>query len=390
MSPARTGDIPTKSRRNSRIEMLRVLAMAAIVLHHYSVHGGLIPATGNSIQLALVAGAGALGKWGVDVFVLISSWFLTSKEPTARHFVKFHVQVWTTSVLILIFFLVAQPESVGTKNLVRSLAPILTNEYWFATSYWVLMLLSPLLNLLIARVGKENFSKLLVTTGVIWVVIPTFGLRSGPFVESTGLFVFLYLVAAFLRSRGTPKSPGRWGLAACVSAIALVLSSVALQLLSPYISLAGEHPNAFTAASSALTVFCAFSTVRATLGRRSAHWRVINTVASAAFGVYLIHDNPMVVRILWTEIVGTHDILGRGTAFTMLHIFVSVAGVYAGCTLIELVRLQLIQRPSEYLLMRTIGIRKWLPVERLKSSASRSFDQCVCWLDNYQETSAQE
>jgi|GEM_PF-6419551 len=252
------------------------------------------------------------------------------------------------------------------------------------------MVLSPFLNLLIARIGREGLTKVLAATGTIWVVIPTLGFHSGPFTETTGLFIFLYLLAAYLRSRGAPQSPGRWGLAAWSSAIVLISSCVTLQLISPRFPFTAEHIGAFTDSYSLLVVFCAFSTLRATLGRPPVHRRAINVAASAAFGVYLIHENPLIRNVLWTGMLGTDDILGRSAAFTLAHMFASVAAVYIGCTLLELIRLQIVQRPFEHLVMIFIQQIQEIPTARLKEIIGHSFVRCVCWLDKSSTKSTQK
>jgi peptidoglycan/LPS O-acetylase OafA/YrhL len=75
----------TSIRRNSVIELLRLIAMFAIVLHHYSIHGGMALAHGISCSTLTIAAGQSLGEWGVDVFVLITGYYLSNNLSVSKH-----------------------------------------------------------------------------------------------------------------------------------------------------------------------------------------------------------------------------------------------------------------------------------------------------------------
>ena len=81
------------------------------------------------------------------------------------------------------------------------------------------------------------------------------------------------------------------------------------------------------------------------------HYKFINAVATAAFGVLLIHANSDTMRQwLWED---TLDNVGwymgmTGSGFTMmivLHAILSVVAVYSVCTLIEYIRIRYAEKP---------------------------------------------
>lgn len=63
--------------RQSNLELMRLVAMLFIVAHHFAVHSGFFfrgtRITGNMMFLQLLT---ILGKVGVNLFVMLSAWFL--------------------------------------------------------------------------------------------------------------------------------------------------------------------------------------------------------------------------------------------------------------------------------------------------------------------------
>ena len=64
--------------------------------------------------------------------------------------------------------------------------------------------------------------------------------------------------------------------------------------------------------------------------------RLINAVSGCTFGVYLIHDNPFVRRILWKRIFNIGELYG--SSLFPLHAIAIVISVFAFCALIEFLR----------------------------------------------------
>ena len=60
-------------KRNSSLELLRILAMLFIVISHYSVHGGFNLNSINLLFNKVFLQVSTLGNLGVNIFVLISS-----------------------------------------------------------------------------------------------------------------------------------------------------------------------------------------------------------------------------------------------------------------------------------------------------------------------------
>ncbi|MFQ6233949.1 acyltransferase family protein [Bifidobacterium adolescentis] len=127
--------------RNSSIELLRIIAMFMILMHHFIVHNGYdvlkLPLGPERIFFQLVMQGG--GKVGVVIFFSISAWFFLDKEQTIKSNLK---RVWIMerellfwSLILVAFYLVFDRADLGMKNLVKSFAPLTMNVWWYATDY---------------------------------------------------------------------------------------------------------------------------------------------------------------------------------------------------------------------------------------------------------------
>jgi surface polysaccharide O-acyltransferase-like enzyme len=64
--------------------------------------------------------------------------------------------------------------------------------------------------------------------------------------------------------------------------------------------------------------------------------RVVNKLASATLGVYLIHDNNLFRPYLWGIILKNSEMYS--SRFLIVHAVISIAAVYFVCSLIDLLR----------------------------------------------------
>lgn len=189
-----------KEVRQSNIELLRIIAMLMIVAHHVSMHSGFeFPIEKITINRLWVQFIQIGGKIGVDIFVLISGYFLImAPKIKIGKLLKFYLQVYTYSILSFSIFIVLGRKPFGMNILKRHLLPLTFDLWWFASAYFMLYLISPFLNKLLKSLDKKDYQKMLVVLSICWSVFPTFVGRS---LQSNSLlwFLFLYAVAGYIR-----------------------------------------------------------------------------------------------------------------------------------------------------------------------------------------------
>lgn len=83
----------------------------------------------------------------------------------------FQVIFYTAGSLLLVLLFSSQV--VHFNDVLNSLFPVLTVQYWYVTAYVGLFFFIPFLNVLGNRLTKSQFQYLLVTVFVLFSVVPT-------------------------------------------------------------------------------------------------------------------------------------------------------------------------------------------------------------------------
>lgn len=133
--------------RNSSVELLRILSMLFIMLFiicsHFCIHGSF-ETEGMSFSInKMILPIGVLGNLGVDVFVMISGYFLSQTDFKISRIVKVMLQVSFYSISIFLILVALKIVPFSIKAAIESIFPILFNQYWFATTYVIVCFFSP-------------------------------------------------------------------------------------------------------------------------------------------------------------------------------------------------------------------------------------------------------
>ncbi len=202
------------SQRNSSFELLRIISMFIMIICHFMIHGGFtFDAQTLSVPRFYTGFIRGIGQPCVDIFILISGYFLINDNRSffnIKKILAFLGQVLFYSVsiyLIAIIFGIVKLESTASiiKAIIKALFPLTMNSWWFAGTYFVMYLIHPFLNIVLRKLDKNTFQKLVIAELIMWSVIPTLTPTK---YQSNDLwwFVTLYSVAAYIRLYGlNPK-----------------------------------------------------------------------------------------------------------------------------------------------------------------------------------------
>ena len=188
--------------RQSNIEWLRIVCMFMIVVAHSVTHGGygVFPHSFNGV-FALVATQGA--RVAVDVFIFISGYFSVGKSFSACKVGYLYIQMWTYSVLITVVLMLFGFIPASARTLLKAITPFASSQWWFATCYLLLLLIAPALQIFIKYVEQRTFTLTLLCLFCCWSICPQFHLGAPGF-SLFGWFIFVYLLAAYLRQYPLP------------------------------------------------------------------------------------------------------------------------------------------------------------------------------------------
>lgn len=334
------------AERDSTFELLRIISMLSITFFHFATHGEFDFNTQVLSVSRLWCYFIASGNVGVDVFVLISGYFLVKFNFEAfniKRILKFWGQVFFYSVFIYILLVITGICEFSFKSLAKAALPIIFDQWWFASTYFVLYLFHPFINIFLNKLDKKTFQSLLVLLIIICCIIPSFTFTS---FQSNSLlwFITLYCVAGYIRLFGlNPTFKLRHHLFFCLLFSALrYLSSVITLVIGTRIPSAVRFSLAVYGIPYVLTFLSALSLFMLFTCIKMGYHKWINVIASASFGVYLIHDSKIVRPLLWETIFKNASY--QDTALIIPYSIGVVCLVYTVCTLIDLLRQRTIEK----------------------------------------------
>ena len=159
-------------------------------------------------------------------------------------------------------------------------------------------------------------------------------------------FIVLYFTASYIRLYPKKKfsSLRLWGGLSVLFISLSILSVVTCQIIGGKINkpLLGHYfmtdSNTFLAFANGLCLFMFFKNLKLK------HNIFVNTVAKSTFGVLLIHSNSETMRkFLWKDLLNTVGMYY--SPYLIVHAIVSIIGIFVVCTIIDYIRIMLVERP---------------------------------------------
>ncbi|MDT2820815.1 acyltransferase family protein [Enterococcus devriesei] len=333
-------------KRNYSLDLLKIICMFLIVVHHFSLYTGF---TYNSdvfsardIFLNIIALG---GKIGVNIFMLISGYFLYSSKFSLKKLIHLELVTVFFSLGFFMIFVFFSSESFSFSQLIINAMPTTFGRYWFIKAYMFVYLLSPFINLVLKKIDKKKFLILIAILLVWGSIMPTFSnlIARNAYFDNTSWLIIVYVLGCYFR-RFDVDFQNRllyWKLLmatffflilGCIGTYQFDLSTANKFSMNFY----GEayHVPIFIIS---IYLFLVFKNI--TINRCGTF---IYGVSSLMFGVYLIHENFYMRELLWKRLAFFLS-EKRGFAFAIDCILFSIT-VFWGCTLIEFIRNQLLRR----------------------------------------------
>ncbi len=333
--------------RKSNIELLRIISMVMIIGHHLSVHSSITcnyNAMGlNEFWLYLLRVG---GKVGVDVFVLITGYFMIHKKDIKiSKLLKLWLQAFFYSITIYVLAVLFTSVKFNKQEFINAVMPITHSCWWFATTYFVLYLFIPYINLFISKIDKLTYKKILILCTILWVIIPTF-VKVNLYVNQLIWLIYLYGVGGYIKLyKDDIKLNG--GMCICISIVLLLISAffgIVLSVASTKYSVLRDYIFYYYDMYSidvlliALIMFLGFKNINIKNNK------FINLVSSTTFGIYLIHDSRMLRKFvrIWQNVFKV-DTIFNTSYFIIYSIFV-ISFIFIVCSVIELLRIYLLEK----------------------------------------------
>lgn len=189
------------TKRNNGLDLLNIITMfMVLVLHMLLNTGGLEIDYSYGLSFYEVWIFEILCYVAVDCFALSTGYFAYNKMFKAKQIIT----IWLTTFVISIMWIVVSfltHNEISLLSLIKCIIPFASGHYWYISTYVLLVLLSPVINKLIASLSKKQHMYTLLTMFITFSIIPTiiawedvYKINAG---QSFIWFVFLYLLAAY-------------------------------------------------------------------------------------------------------------------------------------------------------------------------------------------------
>ena len=333
-----------KTNRNAGIELLRMLAMFAIVFGHFISHGGGFTTSekiGNPLYITeqLVT---SFTAFKINIFILITGFFMCGIESFSikkRLSNLWKNEMFYSIAILLIFVFGSMP--VGIIQIIKSIFPTISYSYWFVTVYVVLILISPIINRAFSKMDKGQYKKslfvMVIITSVWQTVMPFVTTVDNNRGYSLLWFLVLYVTGGYLKRYFVGKYISKKKLISVYLICSViqfvymefytyVQNKTAMEMYIPYY-------NSFFVLCASIALFLLFYQIKISDG----FGKIITFISGSLISIYLISDNQLVRNVLYTDILKTGNYLDKGVT-SILAVTIMVLIVFVICLIIDVIK----------------------------------------------------
>lgn len=231
-------------------------------------------------------------------------------------------------------FITLNKTTFSLDSFVQNFFPILYKRYWFVTAYIFLLLLSPLLNKFIKSLTKKQHFLILLISLTITVFFPyinyliTKKFIEIPFFNEIIWFTELYFFTSYIKLHNIKIDK-------FFIILPLVLGIIIKSLFIVYCTTREIYMvNSLGNIIVSISLFLLFKEIKFKS-------KIINTISSTMFGVYLIHENPYIRNWWWK--FSTKIGLNLINNFIVVCLINTLITFFV-CLIIEFIRILLLQK----------------------------------------------
>lgn len=333
-------------KREGNFDLLKILSMFLIICFH-NVWNGQYEFPTFTFNAFLIKYITMFGELGVNCFILTTGYFMIKSSFKKRKLISLLMEIQFYYLICRLVNVWLGYEQIERFQTVYSLFfPFIYKRYWFATAYILVYIFVPYINSYLLRDGgmQEEHRGILKTSLILWCVIPTF---FGIIVNGTeGILYFnrfiwlviMYITGAYIRLYdirifNNLKSSL---LVFILSNVLIIISILVIQYNGAFFSKIGIvnsnyfwRPNTVLLFMSSISLFAIFKNLHIP------SLKILQSLASVTFAVYMIHDGPLSDWI-WKDLF--HVASYGNSHFLLLYIILFSLILYLCGYLADLVR----------------------------------------------------
>lgn len=272
----------------------------------------------------------------VNVFVLISGYFLVSSKIKLKKLLILWIQVWLYSIITYLIASLAINDNFNTEDFLYSVLPIISNKYWFFTAYFLLMLCVNFLNKILNNSNKKELT--LMSAGILIIIYFATRAGIGNVVSlSAGYsflwFLMLYLIGGYFRLY-PPEIKKIWiFLIYCVCTLALW--GMAFMPTENFFALIIYNSMDYISPLALITSICMLLLFRNMHVKNNFVNKIICFISSCTFGIYLFQESHIKPRLYFNILQVQNQ---YGSAYSALWVLVFSLALFAMGFAVEIVR----------------------------------------------------
>lgn len=348
-----------KEGRCSNFELMRIVSMFFIVLFHMiiSTGGNLINNTTGLTKIILEFICMIIIVH-VNSYILVSGYFQHDKKFSINKVFSLIVMAWFYKVIIAGIIYSLNIHDFSALEIIKILSPIEFQNNWFLIVYISMYIISPYMNILIEKLSQKEHRKFIIILFVLFTIIPTITAQNT--FSNTGFslihFMYLYIVGAYLKKypisennhfKHYSNSKKRLifiSLFLFLATFNFLIYQFSTQIQSITKSntinyIANEMIKNLFYYQNPILIFqsiCYFLFFE-TLSFKN---KTVNKIATLIFSVYIIHENPFVIKYMYKILKINTGKMIYGNKILIRMVLATIV-VMVICLIIELIRVKI-------------------------------------------------
>lgn len=286
-----------KTKRNSSIELLRIISMLGVIILHYNnenMGGGFKYVTQGSVNQLYLYLTENIFVGAVNLFIMISAYFLCKTKK--RKLSKVIELIFQVIVFQVIFYFVGM--RMGQVFSIKGLLLCFLPTNYFVILYSVIYIISPYFDLLIEKMEQKEFKKFLIVIFSLFSIwsfgvdclgnvlgrsitgLSTVGAYGSQAGYSIVNFTLLYFVGAYIRIYGEKMNKKMVSCISIISLMILFITSLGEHKLGLGLTVTWNYNN------PVLIIFSA--TILLLVVNLNFYSGIMNELAKAAFTCFLV------------------------------------------------------------------------------------------------------
>lgn len=375
-------------KRQSNIELLRIVAMLLIISHHYIVNSGImenISLLDHPSKFTFLTIWGMWGKTGINIFILISGYFMCSSALTIKRYCKIAFEWIFYNYVIYFIMLFAGYETVSALRILQLVfTPFIyaNGSGWFSASFLMFYLFIPFLNIFIRSISKEQYKKFIMLLLFLFTILSTFFMNTVIFGE-VFWYIAVYFIGGYLR-----LYPPKWSTSLRQSFRLFLLSlflcyisvlfgaflQIKFHVYCP-LTFFVSNANKLGAVLVSVFLFSVFGNLNI------AYSKSINLIAQTTYGVLLIHANSDAWRtFMWRDLLHVDTSASLSALPLIGRSFAICGGIFVCCSLLDMIRIFWIERPifNHFDRIENVILNVWESGKRILKAV---YHIILCWTE---------